>query len=89
LIITYLLQYYEARKVSFWFKIFSKFNGMLDPDAQMPRDLKFTFIGNKETLVKSIKEIISWNPERIILSHGRSYYSNGGFELKRAFRKIL
>ena len=89
LVLTDLLQNYEPSRIPYWFKIIAKVNGLLEPDAQMPRDLRLTFIGNKQSLVESLKKIISWNPERVILSHGRWYESNGTYELKRAFRKLL
>jgi hypothetical protein len=33
--------------------------------------------------------MIAWDPERIILAHGRWYERNGTAELKRAFRWLL
>jgi hypothetical protein len=33
--------------------------------------------------------MIAWNPERIILAHGRWYRDNAVAELKRAFRWLL
>jgi hypothetical protein len=33
--------------------------------------------------------MIQWNPERIILAHGRRYEKNGVHELRRAFRWLL
>jgi len=33
--------------------------------------------------------MIGWNPERVILAHGRWYDRNGQAELRRAFRWIL
>jgi hypothetical protein len=33
--------------------------------------------------------MIAWNPERIILVHGRWYQRDGVQELRRAFRWVL
>jgi hypothetical protein len=33
--------------------------------------------------------MIAWNPERVILAHGRWYERDGAQELRRAFRWVL
>jgi hypothetical protein len=33
--------------------------------------------------------MLDWDPERIIIAHGRWYDRDGGAELRRAFRWIL
>jgi hypothetical protein len=37
----------------------------------------------------AIERMIAWNPERIILAHGRWYTCAGTHELRRAFRWLL
>jgi hypothetical protein len=33
--------------------------------------------------------MLAWQPERVILAHGRWYQHNGTAELRRAFRWLL
>ena len=39
--------------------------------------------------IAAVEKIISWEPQRIIIAHGRWYNENGVAELKRAFRWVL
>jgi hypothetical protein len=43
----------------------------------------------REDLRNAVTQMIAWDPERIILAHGRWYERNGKAELKRAFRWLL
>jgi hypothetical protein len=45
-----------------------------------------TFFGQKEQARSSLQRMLQWNPEKVILSHGRWYENNGTAELRRAFR---
>ncbi len=67
----------------------TRLGGVQDPDGQMPRDMRLTFAKRKPQLRAAIEKMIGWNPERIILAHGRWYERNGADELRRAFRWIL
>ncbi|KFN90986.1 hypothetical protein TMUPMC115_1651 [Tetragenococcus muriaticus PMC-11-5] len=51
-----------------------------------PIDMRMTFLGRKEIARKCYKQMLEWQPEKIILSHGRWYDKNGTKELKRAFQ---
>jgi hypothetical protein len=53
----------------------------------MPRDMRLTFA--RLALQSAIETMIGWNPERVIIAHGRWYESNGAAELRRAFRWLL
>lgn len=66
-----------------------RLGGAMDPDGSMPRDMRFTFRKHKPSLQAAVETMIAWNPERIILSHGRSYERDAVGELRRAFRWLL
>jgi hypothetical protein len=53
----------------------------------MPRDMRLTYA--KDTLRTAVETMLAWNPERIILAHGRWYERDGVAELRRAFRWVL
>ena len=63
--------------------------GVLDPDGKMPLDMRMTFLKNRNLLRNAVERLISWEPEKIIISHGRWYETDGVEELRRAFRWIL
>jgi hypothetical protein len=53
----------------------------------MPRDMRLTF--DKAALKAAVETMIGWQPERIVIAHGRWYETNGADELRRAFRWLL
>jgi hypothetical protein len=53
----------------------------------MPRDMRMTY--PRATLRAAVETMIGWDPERVILAHGRWYERDGTAELRRAFRWLL
>jgi hypothetical protein len=47
--------------------------------------MRATFIGHKDSLKRAVDQMIAWQPDRVIISHGRWYDTNATEELKRAF----
>jgi len=86
LILTDLIENFELNKVSQRFSWLTKVIGIADPDGQTPLDLRMTFWGQKELARSSLKQMLQWNPEKVILAHGRWYENDGAAELRRAFR---
>jgi hypothetical protein len=90
LILTDFIENFELRKLdSLVMRWLTRLGGAQDPDGQMPRDMRLTFAKQKPQLRAAIEKMIAWDPERIILAHGRWYEKNGAEELRRAFRWIL
>ncbi len=81
-----MIENFEAEKLSWPMRILVKLAGCLDPDGKVPLDLRMTFAGRKDEARKSLQQIFDWEPEKVILAHGRCYLENGMEELKRAFR---
>jgi len=89
LILADLIENFESKKVqSRFLQMMMKLAGNLDPDGKLPIDLRLGYFGRHAALRGSVKTMLSWHPERIILAHGRWYASNGTAELKRAFRWV-
>ena len=87
LVITDLIQNYEREKIaSPFFRFMSRLSGALDPDGKMPVDLRATFFMTRKQVAEAVRTMISWQPQRIIIAHGRWYRENAVAELKRAFR---
>ncbi|SCX84158.1 hypothetical protein SAMN05216420_10168 [Nitrosospira sp. Nl5] len=90
LILTDLIVNFEPRKInSLIVRWLTRLGGVQDPDGQMRRDMRLTFSRQRPQLQAAIKKMIAWNPERVILAHGRWYEKNGTDELRRAFRWLL
>lgn len=90
LILTDLIENFEPSKLSGWLeRALTWLGGVQDPDGQMPRDMRLTYRRQKASLRAAVEKLISWNPERIVLAHGRWYDHDGTAELQRAFRWLL
>ncbi|MBS0532400.1 MAG: DUF4336 domain-containing protein [Proteobacteria bacterium] len=89
LVLTDLIENFEPRKLnSFLMRWLTRFGGAQDPDGAMPRDMRISY-PDKAGLKAAVETMIGWNPERIVLAHGRWYDRDGGGELRRAFRWLL
>jgi hypothetical protein len=84
LILTDLIENFEATKLPRWLRWMGRLGGVLDPDGKTPMDWRFTF--NKAEGRLSLARILAWHPQRIILAHGRCYMHDAQAELRRAFR---
>ncbi len=89
LILADLIENFEGRKIrSPILRFLIKLAGNYDPDGKLPIDLRLSYWGRHASLRATIQTLLDWQPERIILAHGRWYESNGTAELKRAFRWV-
>jgi hypothetical protein len=90
LILTDLIENFEPTKLgSFMMRWLTRLGGVQDPHGSMPRDMRLTFARRRPELRKAVETMIGWDPERIILAHGRWYDRDGTAELRRAFRWLL
>ncbi len=90
LILTDLIENFEAGKLGSGLKRWlTRLAGIQHPDGQMPRDMRLTFRKQKTELKAAVETMIGWEPERIIIAHGRWFRQGGAAELGRAFRWLL
>jgi hypothetical protein len=90
LILTDLIENFEPSRVhSWWYRQLLKLGGATDPDGKAPYDMQLSFWRNRRNVRTAVQQMISWNPVRVILAHGRIYEENAVGELKRAFRWVL
>ncbi|ABE60909.1 conserved hypothetical protein [Nitrobacter hamburgensis X14] len=89
LVLTDLIENFEPRKLgSLLTRVLTWLGGVQHPDGSMPRDMRLSY-RDKAGLRGAVETMIGWNPERIVLAHGRWYDRNGTDELRRAFRWLL
>lgn len=89
LILTDLIQNFEAARLSRRERWRAWAAGVLDPDGKAPMRLRRTFRRGKPQLGAAVERMIGWAPVRVILTHGRWYDRDGVAELRRAFRWAL
>lgn len=90
LILTDLIENFEPCRIhTRWLRWVIRLAGASDPDGKAPYDMQLNFLGHRHQVRSAVRRMIEWNPERIILAHGRCYDRDGLSELKRAFRWVL
>jgi hypothetical protein len=90
LVLTDLIENFESAKIASPFMRFLTWlGGVRDPDGSTPTDLRASFRKQRPQVKAAIETMIGWDPQRIILAHGRWYATGGRAELQRAFRWIL
>jgi hypothetical protein len=77
---------FEPSKVGLAWRTIARIGGVLDTDGSTPADLRATFMGRKTEARRCLERILSWAPERVVMTHGRWYERDGVRELERAFR---
>jgi hypothetical protein len=88
LVLTDLIENFETAKLdSSVLRGLTWLGGVQHPNGSMPRDMRLTF--DKAALKAAVETMIGWQPERIVIAHGRWYETNGADELRRAFRWLL
>lgn len=86
LILTDLVENFEMQRVrGFWMRLLLRVSGPLDPNGTAPPDMRYTFRKHHAGLRRAMARIRDWAPERVILSHGRWYETDGLREMERAF----
>lgn len=85
LVLTDLVENHELEKIdSSLTRMFFRIAGAT---GQAPRDVRW-FVA-REPLRRAIETMIAWQPERILLCHGRWYERDGVAELHRIFEWLL
>ena len=85
LILTDLIENFEAARLGTAMRWIARLGGVLDPDGKTPLDMRFTF-RDRAAARACLERVMDWRPQRVILAHGRCYMDNAEAELRRAFR---
>lgn len=86
LILADLIENFEPGAMPRFYDWMMRLAGSQHPDGKLPIDLRLTYLGHKATARQSLDHLLAWQPEKIIIAHGRCYEENGVAELERAFR---
>lgn len=86
LILADLIENLEPPRLRPWMRLLARLGGVCDPDGKAPLDLRLTYLGHKRVARACLARMQAWQPQRIILAHGRCYHADAQAELRRAFR---
>jgi hypothetical protein len=89
LVLTDLIENFEPQRLGVAMRLLTRLAGAQDPNGGTPRDMRATFARYRRDLRAAVETMIGWNPQRVVLAHGRWYERDGGQELRRAFRWLL
>jgi hypothetical protein len=86
LILADLIENFELDRVAAPWRWLLQMTGSVHPDGKAPIDMRMTFRNGRNEARKCRERMIAWQPERVVLSHGKWYERDGVAELRRAFR---
>jgi hypothetical protein len=86
LILADLIENFELDRVEKRWRWLLRAAGVADPDGKAPVEMRWTFWGHRDEARQSRARLIAWQPERVIIAHGRWYERDGTAELERALR---
>lgn len=85
LLVTDLVQKLEPERFSPFQRLVMRLDGLLGPDGSAPRELRLTFWRRKAARTAA-RTALAWNPESLLIAHGRSLPSGGRAAFARALR---
>jgi hypothetical protein len=90
LILTDFIENFEGEKLGSGFmRLLCRLGGVLAPHGGMPRDMRASFHAQKKELKAAIETMIAWNPERIVIAHGKWFETGGAEALRRSYTWLL
>jgi len=89
LIVTDAIQNFELDKMRQPYRALAWLGRAYAPRGQIPVDLRMTFLFNRAAIRRAARDMLAWQPARIILSHGRCIERDVPGALRFAFRFAL
>ncbi|WP_435106210.1 DUF4336 domain-containing protein [Arhodomonas sp. AD133] len=86
LIVTDLIENFPADTLSWLQRCLARFAGILAPNGRTPIDWRLSFLFGRGRARECLRAIESWQPERIVLAHGRIVETDAMAFLERSFR---
>ncbi|MFW5876253.1 MAG: hypothetical protein ACOCXM_05915 [Myxococcota bacterium] len=69
-------------------RFWARANAMLAPNGSTPRNFRWSFLRRSEAR-KAVQRMLAWQPERVLVLHGRCVMTDAQAFLKRAFRWLI
>jgi len=89
LIMTDLVQNLETERLPALARIMARLNGVAAPHGRAPIYLRLVVRAKKRNAARAATQLVGWQPERVIFSHGRWFEQNATTELRRSLDWLL
>lgn len=89
LIVADLIENMDPEHFRPWQRVVGRFAGVLAPDGTAPVDWRMTFLFGRSRAREAVQRILTWQPERVVMAHGRWVDENVAEFLRRAFSWLL
>ena len=87
-IVSRLMMAVETEPLPPWARPLLWLTGIDDSDGKPPPGL-MRRVGGRGAVADMVEQVLDWEPERLILTHGRCFERDAAGELKRAMRRIM
>lgn len=87
LLLTDLVQNLEAAKLPPVTRLFATLTGATK--GTTPMHLRLALRPRREEAAEAVRRVLAWVPERVIVTHGRSFERDGARQLRRAMRWLV
>ena len=86
LILTDLIENFDPDTLNWWQQALARFAGIVYPTGKTPIDWRLTFyFGSREQARQSLRTMLGWGAQNIILSHGKCIIGGATDYLKKSF----
>ena len=89
LILADTIMNFELERMRQPYRLIAWLCGVYAPFGGMPADLRFALWPKRHEVRPVYERVLGWEPERIILSHGHCFETNGTAAIRRAFNWAL
>jgi hypothetical protein len=89
LIMTDLVQNLETSLLPAWQRVVAHLIGVAAPSGRAPIYLRLSVSAKKREAARAAAQMVRWNPERVIFSHGRWFERDGTASLQRSLDWLL
>lgn len=83
-----LIENHDPRRLGPWHRALARANAMLAPRGATPRNYRLTFWRRSEAR-RAVRDVLLWEPRRIVPAHGACVEFDAHDFLRRAFRWLL
>ncbi len=90
LILTDLIENFDPQRLNWWQRGLARFAGIMHPQGKTPLDWRLTFLfGDKDQARASLRRVMEWEVENVILSHGNCVFGFGREFVKKSFTWLI
>lgn len=86
LILTDLIENFDEDYFSGFKGLLAKLSGIVAPNGKIPIDWRMSFFFGKKQARECFEKILVWQPEKIIVAHGKNIETNAINFLKKSFK---